>query len=91
MSSSESRIADPDSYFPGAGDVGVIVSYCERYLPSIFARICDTLAPELCICIASRATSRQIPQVMPWGSHVGVPFRSRLLMKQSSLSRWPAF
>src|SRR3982750_4389039 len=46
--------------------------------------------PELCICIASRATSRQMPQPTPCGSHaVTRPCLSRPATKQSSLLRWP--
>src|SRR3982750_2843977 len=64
-------------YLPGGtGEVGVMVAYCDRYFPSIADRICDTLEPAPCICIASRATSRQIAQVMPCASQVGRPFAS---------------
>ena len=63
----EARRINGMRYFPGGGGggVGVIVSYCERYLRSMASRILATLAPALCICIASRATSRQMPHVMP--------------------------
>jgi hypothetical protein len=52
-------------YFRGGAGVGVIVLYCGRYLRSMASRILATLAPAPCICIASRATSRQMPHVMP--------------------------
>ena len=86
------RVMATCAYFPaGGGDVGVIVSGWRRYRCSIVDRICDTLAPDLCICIASRATSMQIAHVIPCGSHIGRPLASRLWMKQSSLSLCPEF
>ena len=55
---------------------------------SFAARMSLTEAPEAYICIASRATSMQIPHVMPWGSHdVTSPLAARDETKQSSLPR----
>src|SRR5438270_3716857 len=49
-------------------------------------------APDACICIASRATSRHTPQPMPCGSQaVTRPCWSRSATKQSSLCLCPRF
>ena len=73
---SRSETASRVDLFPAAA---ASVSSCRSAgdTSSIAERICDTLAPDSCICIASRATSRQIPQVMPWGSHVGTSVARR--------------
>ena len=47
--------------------------------------------PASCMVIASRATSRQMAQPMPWGSHVTLPSASRWATKQSWLSPCPKF
>jgi len=68
------------------GGVGVIVGNEDRYLASMAARMSAIPAPAECICIASRATSRQTAQPTPCGSHaVGRPRASRDATKQSSL------
>ena len=55
-------------------------------------RILASGVPAAYICIASRATSRQTVQPMPWASHsVGTPRSSRDFTKQSSLCRCPMF
>ena len=72
------------------GGVGVIVGYDERYFASIPRRMAAMSAPDEYICIASRATSRQIPQVAPCGTQaVTRPAWSRAATKQSSLLRCP--
>ena len=64
--------------------------YFEAHLRSLAARMSRTEAPDEYICIASRATSMQMPHVMPWGSHDRTsPFALRDVTKQSSLPRWP--
>jgi hypothetical protein len=57
-----------------------------RYLFSIAVRIAPIPTPDEYICIASRATSRQMAQPTPCGSQaVGRPLASRAETKQSSL------
>ena len=74
-------------YF-GTGGVGVMVPAFERYLLSIVVRIVAMSIPALCICIASRATSRHTPQLMPCASQRGLPSASRPETKQCSLCTW---
>jgi len=62
----------------------------DRYLRSMANRMLLMSAPPARICIASRATSRQMPQPTPCGSHaVTRPRASREATKQSSLLRCP--
>ena len=83
------RVSGKRVYYLGCG-VGVWPPWKPAHFFSFAARMSFTEAPEACICIASRATSRQTAQVMPCGSHcVTSPLASRPLTKQSSLPRWP--
>ena len=77
-------------HFPFGGvGVGVRV-WAVAYFVSIALRISLTFAPELCICIATRATSMQTSQVTPWVSQAFTfPALSRPATKQSSLPLWP--
>jgi hypothetical protein len=68
----------------GGFGVGVDEGNRDPYLLSIAARIVVGVAPVLNMTIASRATSRQIVQPMPWVSHsVTRPLAARDLMKHS--------
>ena len=76
-------------YFGTAG-VGVLLEKCDAHFCSFAMRMSRTDAPDEFICIASRATSMQMPHVMPWGSHDRTsPFAAREATKQSSLPLWP--
>jgi hypothetical protein len=68
----------------GGFGVGVDVRKYSPYFFSIAARMEVTEAPELKSSIASRPTSMQIWQPMPWGSHaVTMPLAARDFTKQS--------
>lgn len=60
-----SRQKDFGGHFLGGMGVGVRVGW-SAYFVSIAVRMSLTLAPELYICIASRATFMQICQPTPW-------------------------
>lgn len=76
----------------GAAGVGVELGYTESYLLLIAPWMSRTEAPRACICIASRATSRQWVQVMPWVSHDSTaPFGARDPTKQLTFDTWPSF
>ena len=77
------------SFYLGMG-VGVCTGNRGVHLRSFAARMSRTEAPVEYICIASRATSMQTPQVIPCGSHaVTSPLAALDATKQSSLPRWP--
>ena len=70
--------------------MGVAVGNRAAYFLSIAVRICATVAPLLCICIASRATSIQIAHPKPCESHaVTWPLAVRDFTKQLSFPVWP--
>jgi len=84
------RSAESSRYFEGTGGVGVELGNDPFHLRSFDARISATAAPDEYICIASRATSMQMPHVMPCGSQSRTsPEGVRAATKQSSLPRWP--
>jgi len=88
---SESRVPNPKSrQFLGTTGVGVFVAKLADHFCSFARRMSLTEAPDEYICIASRATSMQMPHVMPCGSQAATsPFAARAVTKQSSLPRWP--
>jgi hypothetical protein len=68
----------------GGFGVGVDDLEYSPYFVSMAARMAVTEAPELKSKIASRPTSMQIWQPIPWGSHwVTMPFAARDFTKQS--------
>ena len=76
----------------GATGVGVELGYTVSYLLLIAPWISRADAPRECICIASRATSMQSVQVMPWVSHdATAPVGARDPTKQSTFDTWPSF
>ena len=78
------------NYCLGTTGVGVLLGKRGVHFCSFAARMSRTEAPDENICIASRATSMQMPHVMPCGSHlVTSPFAARAVTKQSSLPRCP--